>query len=404
MRKSLLYLSIVAVLAVSCAVREDTGAPDPSEARTILFVAQTQPDATRTAFGPGEDGVYPTRWTPRDTAVAVSLNHAAKEEARVSAGPDFSYAQFEYTTAVQAESYIFHLLTPSSAAEKMNGTRAAWQVCIPTVQTPSKDSPDEAAQILAATTGTLQEVPARLGVHFSHVTSYGRLTLLNLPGEAVVRSVTLSCSTPLAGKWYLSAGESGATPVLEPLGASSTLVIRTSETEGVWFACAPGDVSGSTLKVIVSTDLGTFEKSVTLRSGRSFKPGRIASFSIDFRGISPIPGHPYEDDPLFSLDTYGAYRASGNRVYAAGADQLSREYAADGKTLCFSIVSPATGKILELDGIPVSPLLGDSFTLQCREIQGLSSQESSHSVTVLRMDDGKVWLKDSRGNGFIIKL
>ena len=403
MRKSILYLSIVAVLAASCAVREEAGAPDTDAARTILFVADTPSEETRTAFAPGEDGVYPTRWTSADTAVAVSLNHAEKGEARVAAGPDYSYAHFEYTTAVQADSYIFHLLTPSSAAERMDGTRAAWEVRIPTEQTPGQNSPDEAAQILAATTGTLQEVPARLGVRFSHVTSYGRLTLKNLPAAAVVRSVTLSCSVPLAGTWSLSAGESAATPVLEPLDPSPTIVIRTARKDSIWFACAPGNVSGATLKVLVYTNRGTYEKSVTLKSGRSFKPGKVASFSVNFSGISPVAGNPYEEDALLSNDTYGAYRSAGNRLYQAGTDQLSREYAANGKTLCFSIVTAATGQVLEMDNIPVAPLISDRFTLYLREIQGVNTTTTTHTVRVLRVEDGKVWLKDTRSNGFIIK-
>ena len=57
MRKSILYLSIVAVLAASCAVREEAGAPDTDAARTIQFVADTQSEETPTAIAPGEDRV-----------------------------------------------------------------------------------------------------------------------------------------------------------------------------------------------------------------------------------------------------------------------------------------------------------------------------------------------------------
>ena len=286
MRKSILFLMIGAALAAACAVHEETETTLSAD-RTVLFVAQAQPEATRTAFEPGQDGIYPTRWTARDTAVAVSLNHADPREARVISGPDYSYAHFEYTVSGQADAYTFHLLSPSSAAEKMNATRQSWQIRIPSVQTPSADSPDEAAQIMAATTGTLQTLPTRLGVRFSHVTAYGRLTLLGLPEAATVQSVTLSCSTPLTGSWYLPAPTDGSTPVLEALDASSNLSIQTSSKENIWFACAPGDVSGATLKVIAATSRGCYEKAVTLRSGRSFKAGKVASFSVDFSGITP---------------------------------------------------------------------------------------------------------------------
>ncbi len=566
MRKIYLYLSIVAALAASCAVREETETLDPAD-RSVLFVAQMQTNETRTAFGPGEDGIYHTNWTARDTAVAVSLNHAEPREARVVSGPDYSYAHFQYSTGVQASSYTFHLLTPSSAAEQMNASRGAWQIRIPSIQTPSQDSPDEAAQILSATTGTLSQIPSKLGVRFSHVTAYGRLTLLNLPEGLTVQSVTLSCSTPLTGSWYLQAGEAGQTPTLEPKEASSTLVIQTDRTENIWFACAPGDVSGATLNIIVCTDRGTYEKSVTLKNNRSFKPGRVASFSVDFTGIVPpssggtfvlvtdastlragdeivlldkdgtravsttqnannrgtvavsthngilnnpastvqhfvlrgsagawniltSPGNqylyaqedgnylrtsstatglynwtisiatdgtatisapytngnstrtilynhkndknlffsaftsttgtnmdlmsiyrkeaiydnPYETDSILSQDEYGAYRNGNNRIYDPDMDQLSREYTVSSHKLCFAILTPSTGTILQMDGIKTPPLMGDSFTLQCKEFQGLFTNWSgNYSVKVLRVDGPKVWLSDGEGNGFIIK-
>ena len=565
MRKSYLFLLFVAALAASCAVREETETLSSAD-HTVLFVAQMQTDGTRTAFGPEEDGIYHTNWTARDTAVAVSLNHADPREARVIAGPDYSYAHFQYSTGVQASSYTFHLLTPSSAAERMNASREAWQIRIPSVQTPTQDSPDEAAQILSATTGTLSQIPTRLGVHFAHVTAYGRLTLLNLPEGLTVYSVILSSGAPLTGSWYLAAGEAGQTPSLEPKEPSTTLTIQTSRTENIWFACAPGDVSGAAMKVIVVTDHGTYEKGFTFRNNRSFKPGRVASFSVDFNGVVPAsagetytlvtdasslragdeivllnaegtyavsttqnsnnrgvvavttqngqlnnvgskvqkfvlrgsagawnirtnPGdnylyaetggnylrtsatatnlynwtisiaqdgsatiaapyptgntnriilfnhknqnnlffsaytatgtgmslmaiyrktlayyNPYEGDPVLDSDGYGAYRTEGSLVYVPGTDQLSREYNAGSSKLCFSIVTPSTGSILEMDGIPASPLLGDEFTLQCRSFQGIfTSWEKSYSVKVLRVDGAKVWLSDSNGNGFIVK-
>ena len=570
MRKSILYLSIVAALASACAVHEESETNFSSE-HTVLFVAEAQPEATRTAFEPGQDGTYPTRWTARDTAVAVSLNHAEPRNARVISGPDYSYAHFEYTVSGQADAYTFHLVTPSSAVEKMSAPRQAWQIRIPAVQTPSADSPDEAAQILAATTGTLQQLPTQMGVRFSHVTAYGRLTLLGLPENATVQSIILSCKTPLAGTWTLSAPTDGTTPVLQPLEASSTLTIRTSAKENVWFACAPGDVSGATLRVIVGTSRGCYEKTVTLRNGRSFKAGKVASFSVDFTGVSPTAtsggdtfflvtdasilapgdeivllnkegtyamstqqgsnsnsrgavavtthdgkltdagstlqhftlggqagswnfltspgghylytetsnsnylyltsgttpsglynwtisiasdgtatiaapyggtstrtrtimynvknryfntytstnnsnqslmsiyrkgdpsGNPYEDDPVVAVSEYGAYLTTGNRLYSPATDQISREYATSGTTLTFSILTPATGKVLELGGIPVSPLVGDTFTLQYKELQGISSSAKSYSVKVMRVEGAKVWLSDGNGNGFIVK-
>ena len=560
MGKKSLFLLILAGMAVACAVQEETETVDPS-VRTVVFNAVTQDSGTRTAFEPGEDGLYPTRWTDRDTAVAVSLNYGTPQDAKVIPAADRRSARFEYTTSAQAESYRFLVITPGAAVETLSPSRSAWQIRIPAEQTPTVNSPDEAAQILSATTGVLETLPTELDIRFSHVTSYGRLTLLNLPADLTVSAITLSCTTPLAGSWYLS--EEG----LSPCEASSTLVLRTSATENVWFACAPGDVSGATLKVIVSTDKGTYEKPVTLHEGRSFKPGRVASFSVDFSGIKPsasgeiytlvtdastlaagdeillvnqeetqaistyqqknnrsatavtvqnhqigtpgssvqhfilggsagawkiltgsdgkhlyttegsknylytspgstpqglsdwtisitsdgtatiaapykngsaqrymmynynssfnllfstyltsvgqnrslmrifrktvLNGNPYDDDPVLEKSGYGAYRNGTDRVYVAGADQLSREY--NGGTLTFAILSPGTAEVLELGGIPADPLVGDTFTLVCREIRGVVIEERQYFVTALRVDGSKVWLSDRKGNGFIVR-
>ena len=93
--------------------------------------------------------------------------------------------------------------------------------------------------------------------------------------------------------------------------------------------------------------------------------------------------------------------APGRSGDVAGADQLSREY--NGGTLTFAILSPGTAEVLELGGIPADPLVGDTFTLVCREIRGVVIEERQYFVTALRVDGSKVWLSDRKGNGFIVR-
>ena len=114
-----------------------------------------------------------------------------------------------------------------------------------------------------------------------------------------------------------------------------------------------------------------------------------------------LNGNPYEDDPVLEKNGYGAYRNGTERVYVAGADQLSREY--DGGKLTFAILSPGTAEVLEMGGIPADPLVGDSFTLVCRERRGMVADGPQYFVTVLRVDGSKVWLSDRKGSGFIVK-
>ena len=365
--------------------------------RTVHFTAR-QPE-TRSTFDEAVDGIYPTRWTERDTAVAVALNYGPASAAKAVPSPDGRKADIEYSFSETAGEYCFHALTPASAAQTLSASRKGWLVRIPAVQTPLPNSPDEAAQILAATSETSATVPEELNLDFFHVTSYGRLTLLGLSDKIKVRSVTLSCRVPLSGTWdYFLDGSSAGR--MEPREASSTITLMTSATENIWFACAPGDVSGAEMRVSVRTTLGLYEKTIQFHENRSFKPGKVASFSVDFTGIKPGKDL-HGDDPLLKNETYGAYLAEGTHLWQSGF-QLSREYDGRGH-VTFAILDPEGYTAFEFGGIPVNPLVGDKFTLSFAVLQGLSVSRNTYTVSVLKVDDARLWLSDIQGNGFIVK-
>ena len=357
--------------------------------RTVRFTAR-QPE-TRSTFDDAIDGLYPTRWTERDTAVAVALNYGPASAAKAVPSPDGRKAEIEYSFSETASEYCFHALTPASAAQTLSASRKGWLVRIPAVQTPLPNSPDEAAQILAATSETSATVPEELNLDFYHVTSYGRLTITGLSDKIKVRSVTLSCRVPLSGTWdYFLDGSSAGT--LEPREASAK--------ENIWFACAPGDVSGAEMRVSVKTSLGLYEKTIQFHEDRSFKPGKVASFSVDFSGIKP--GKEQQGiDSLLESERYGAYLAEGNHLWQPGF-QLSREYDARGH-VTFAILDPEGYTTFEFGGIPVNPIVGDRFTLSFSTLQGPSVSRNTYTVTVLKADAAKLWLSDIQGNGFIVK-
>ena len=365
--------------------------------RTVRFTAR-QPE-TRSTFDDAIDGLYPTRWTERDTAVAVALNYGPASAAKAVPSPDGRKAEIEYSFSETASEYCFHALTPASAAQTLSASRKGWLVRIPAVQTPLPNSPDEAAQILAATSETSATVPEELNLDFYHVTSYGRLTITGLSDKIKVRSVTLSCRVPLSGTWdYFLDGSSAGT--LEPREASSSITLMTSAKENIWFACAPGDVSGAEMRVSVKTSLGLYEKTIQFHEDRSFKPGKVASFSVDFSGIKP--GKEQQGiDSLLESERYGAYLAEGNHLWQPGF-QLSREYDARDH-VTFAILDPEGYTTFEFGGIPVNPIVGDRFTLSFSILQGPSVSRNTYTVTVLKADAAKLWLSDIQGNGFIVK-
>ena len=220
-------------------------------------------------------------WTAQDLAVALSQDYATPGEAEIVPSADFKSCTFSFT-AEEAPSYTFYAMSPATAATAISPSRKSWLVTIPATQTPLEGSCDEHAQILAASSSTLYDLPSELDIHFSHVTAYGKLSFKNLDlSGATVSSISLVSSAPIAGSWYYDI-EKGELTAKE---GSYSLNLNTSRTENIWFAWAPVDLSGTTLKVVVHTDKGNFTKTVTFPANRVLTPGKIASFSVNMSGI-----------------------------------------------------------------------------------------------------------------------
>lgn len=312
-------LSALTVLA-GCRNQEQE-IQDPSSLKTVRFHAETAD--TRTAFAEAVNGVYETRWTGNDSEILLSLNYGKAEKSAVKVSADGRTASFEAAFDASAASapYTFYAVSPASAARAISPSRKAWSVSIAADQTPSALSVDEAAQLLVAKSAAGAKLPEEVALHFSHLTAYGRISLRNLElGDAKVQKVDLTFSTPVVGEWYW--GEDGT---LTSNGDSHTITLHTDAADDLWFACAPVDVSGQTLKLVLFTDHGNMEKEITFPEGRSFASGKVARFSVDMAGVEFQKGIvfvPLTDVSLLKEgDTYLILSADG--AYALGPQASS---------------------------------------------------------------------------------
>ena len=312
-------LSALTVLA-GCRNQEQE-IQDPSSLKTVRFHAETAD--TRTAFAEAVNGVYETRWTGNDSEILLSLNYGKAEKSAVKVSADGRTASFEAAFDASAASapYTFYAVSPASAARAISPSRKAWSVSIAADQTPSALSVDEAAQLLVAKSAAGAKLPEEVALHFSHLTAYGRISLRNLElGDAKVQKVDLTFSTPVVGEWYW--GEDGT---LTSNGDSHTITLHTDAADDLWFACAPVDVSGQTLKLVLFTDHGNMEKEITFPEGRSFASGKVARFSVDMAGVEFQKGIvfvPLTDVSLLKEgDTYLILSADG--AYALGPQATS---------------------------------------------------------------------------------
>lgn len=288
MFKSIIAFAFTAMAFASCVKEADAPV---TETKTVQFLAESI--ETKTAFGTPDNGSYPTLWTENDEEIKLLLNLNEEVSADVNVSDDFKTASFNAEFTVKAEGgstapYTFYALSPADAYLGSNSER--FTVTIPTSQTPLANSVDESAQILYAVSDEYNELPDKVSLHFGHFTAYGKFSFKNLDLDgANVTSVAITSSVNFAGRWnYVVADGSYA----ENSG-SSTITLNTTDTENLWFACAPVDMDGQTLTFTVNTDKGPLSKTATL-SNKKFNAGKIATMTVDMQGITFGKKETYE--------------------------------------------------------------------------------------------------------------
>ena len=339
--------ALMALAALSGCRNAEQEVPEASSVKTVRFHAGAAP--TRTAFAEAVDGVYQTLWTENDSDILLSLNYGKAEASAVTPSADGTTASFEASFDASATSapYTFYAVSPASAARAISPSRSAWSVYIAAFQHPSALSVDEDAQLLVAKSAASATLPGEVDLHFSHLTAYGRITLKNLElGDATVSKVDLIFSTPVVGEWYW--GEDGT---LTANGDSHTITLDTDASGDLWFACAPVDVSGQTLKLVVFTDQGNLTREITFPEGRKFNSGKVARFSVDMAGIEIQGGD------TFVLVTDASELQVGDEVlvvskdgtYALGAQQSSYRKEVSVNATGGVIADPGEATVLTLE-------------------------------------------------------
>ena len=307
-----LFVIVASMVTFAGCAKQEIDAPSV-ETKTVQFIAESI--ETKTVFGTPNGTTYPTLWTENDQQIKILLNLNEEAEAEVTVSDDFKTATFNAGIEVKAENgssapFTFYAMSPASAYLGKNSER--YSATIPTDQTPLENSVDEAAQILYAVSDSYAEFPSTVPLVFKHFTAYGKLTFDNLDlAGATITNISITSSVNFAGRWnyFVADGSFGEN------SGSSTITLNTTATENVWFACAPVDMSGKTLKFTINTDKGPISKEVTLPSGRKFEAGKIASMIVDMSDAT------LSESKVYELVTDIAQITEGAKVIIAAAEQ-----------------------------------------------------------------------------------
>lgn len=274
-----LSVIVAAMVTFSGCTKEEIKTP-VSETKTVQFFAKSI--ETKTAFGTPDGTTYPTLWTANDSKVKLSLNYVSPKDAAVEVSDDFKTAKF--TAEIEDDgsgAYMFYAMSPASALNSFSQSYKYLSANISTTQTPLANSVDEKVQVLYAVSEEFDEMPSSVSLDFKHFTAYGKLSFVNLNLDgAEVQSVAITSSVDFVGRWnyMVETGE------FQENSGSPEITLTTSNTENLWFACAPVDMDGQTLTFTINTDQGPLSKTVAL-TGKKFEAGKIATMTVDMTGV-----------------------------------------------------------------------------------------------------------------------
>ncbi len=288
---------------------------NPAQVKTVQF--STAP-VTKTVFGTASGSTLPTLWTENMT-VGISLNlAAAKESTQPVVANGGATATFSADLEAGENSYfVFYAISPYASVISTSADYKSVQVDIPSSQTPLEDSVDEKAQILVAKYDAGSTFPtSSVNLEFAHLTAYGKISFSNLAladGETIA-SVSLTASKDWAGRFYYYMENSGSYSEgdIAPRTPAKTITLTTSSASDIWFACAPVDMGGESVKVVVTTDKGTtYTKNITIPSGKTFDSGKVNVFTVNMNGITADSAVEYQ------LVTSASALTAGSKVIIA---------------------------------------------------------------------------------------
>ena len=311
-------LSIAAIAFFSC--EKEASIQESPVSDNVKVVKFSTTPITKTVFGTPSGNTLPTLWTANH-GVALSLNLGSTKESSTPAVADGGVtANFEVELEDdKSGDYSFYAVSPYEAVVSINSNYKSVLVNFPTAQTPTATSPDELAQILYGKYAAGSTFPASVTMDFEHLSAYGKISFSNLSlaeGETIA-SVSLTAAENWAGRYYyyaenhdtFSKGDFAAN------SASKTITIHTTSATDIWFGCAPVDLGGKKVDVVITTNTGsTYSKTITIPAGKAFTSGKVNAFTINMNGITS------DDAVVYTLVENVADLSADSKVIIVAAD------------------------------------------------------------------------------------
>lgn len=312
--KSFAVLTILVAGFVSCSKTASVVSPSEKSVSVRFSVAPTE---VKTVFGEAKDGVYPVLWTANEQT-AIFYNDCIGNSSWTNGGKyltpvpstDSSSAELSATFTINegADKHVFYAFSPLCNLNWMGNEdwdgdgveeKKVVYANIPADQIPSYGTCDEKAQLIVAKAESV-EIPSSVNLQFSHLSSYGKIETLALPGGAEeIVGVLIESDKVLYGEVYCNYDEQNTVQLNLKATTGNYLYLNTNNAlrgttlSNVFFATVPhnGDDKfgeGNWMKITVYTTSDTWVKTINFSAERTlaFTPGRISSFSVSSTGFT----------------------------------------------------------------------------------------------------------------------
>ena len=399
MIKQIKNLMLIAVAAMGFASCQNEGIEEVTRPQEVVMTITAEADETRTAIDETNKTV---KWSAGDQLKVIENSATYRTTTAINIDGD---GKATFTVAfpanTSATSFTYNAIFPATAvvedeAEKINNAKV--KVTVKDQQMATATSFDPTADVLVSKHIETEAQPTELSMQFKRLVALGKMTLNNLPSDAMIERVIFTAAEGkgLAGRNYVDA-TTGEVSQYCYYGKSNTLTISYDEpisTRDIYFTCNPFEMEAGetfTVKAVCGTKSYTREVEIPADRTLKFTEGDLSTFSVDMANAT------VETNTAFAEGQYVVIAKSGSNYYAMKGvkgsgnymtyaqvdyDGAANNFTTDDETLVWTITAVDggftlqnyEGKYLYGSNSGNYAYLGDAQTLTITPVDGTTQQ------------------------------
>ena len=399
MIKQIKNLMLIAVAAMGFASCQNEGIEEVTRPQEVVMTITAEVDETRTAIDETNKTV---KWSAGDQLKVIENSATYRTTTAINIDGD---GKATFTVAfpanTSATSFTYNAIFPATAVTEDDGDKinnAKVKVTVKDQQMATATSFDPTADVLVSKHIETEAQPTELNMQFKRLVALGKMTLNNLPSDAMIERVIFTAAEGkgLAGRNYVDA-TTGEVSQYCYYGKSNTLTISYDEpisTRDIYFTCNPFEMeAGETFTVKAVCGNKSYTRKVEIPADRTLKfiEGNLGTFSVDMANAT------VETNTAFAEGQYVVIAKSGSNYYAMKGvkgsgnymtytqvtyDGTANNFTTDDDTIVWTIAAADggftlqnyEGKYLYGSNSGNNAYLGDAQTLTITPVDGTTQQ------------------------------